>query len=189
MWDVSTGIAREHFGSVLTSFSFQDILQKLKANGFNTVRCAILSMPYSIASRLKSDKQQRLLLLVIPLSKEGRDRFRDIGQEHPEALRRRKGGWTLGGRARWAVLQCAYPKQYWSKRYLETKWYQKAETNGGGLALWGSDGSMGDLRTSDETYYQAWIPWIQALGKIVAANQITNGGVCSPPVINPDSAQ
>ncbi|OAF58249.1 hypothetical protein VC83_06485 [Pseudogymnoascus destructans] len=31
-----------------------------------------------------------------------------------------------------------------------------AETNGGGFALWGSDGSMGSLRTSDETYHQAW---------------------------------
>lgn len=54
--------------------------------------------------------------------------------------------------------------------------YSNAETNGGGLALWGSDGSMGSLRTSDETYHQAWIPWVQKVGSIIAANQITNGG-------------
>ena len=55
--------------------------------------------------------------------------------------------------------------------------YCNAETNGGGLALWGSDGSMGKLRTSDQTYYQAWLPWVSAIGQVVAANQITNGGV------------
>ncbi|KAH8892873.1 family 35 glycosyl hydrolase [Thozetella sp. PMI_491] len=54
--------------------------------------------------------------------------------------------------------------------------YCNAETNGGGLALWGSDGSLGKLRTSDETHHQAWLPWVQQIGKIIAANQITNGG-------------
>jgi hypothetical protein len=54
--------------------------------------------------------------------------------------------------------------------------YCNAETNGGGLALWGSDGSMGKLRTSDETYHQAWLPWIKEIGGILAKNQITNGG-------------
>ncbi|KAJ4357576.1 uncharacterized protein N0V89_002152 [Didymosphaeria variabile] len=54
--------------------------------------------------------------------------------------------------------------------------YCNAETNGGGLALWGSDGSMGSLRTSDETYYQAWSEWIAQVGAIIAKNQITNGG-------------
>ncbi|TPX14294.1 uncharacterized protein E0L32_005490 [Thyridium curvatum] len=57
----------------------------------------------------------------------------------------------------------------------------QAETNGGGLALWGSDGSMGNLRTSDETYHQAWLPWISAVGKIIARNQITEGG---PVILN-----
>lgn len=51
-----------------------------------------------------------------------------------------------------------------------------AQTNGGGLTLWGSDGSLGKLRTSDETYHQAWLPWIQEIGAIIARNQITNGG-------------
>ncbi|KAL1880615.1 hypothetical protein Daus18300_001226 [Diaporthe australafricana] len=59
--------------------------------------------------------------------------------------------------------------------------YCNAETNGGGLALWGSDGSLGNLRTSDETYHQAWIPWVQKIGSIIAANQITNGG---PVILN-----
>jgi hypothetical protein len=50
------------------------------------------------------------------------------------------------------------------------------QTNGGGLTLWGSDGSLGKLRTSDETYHQAWLPWIQEIGAIIAQNQVTNGG-------------
>jgi hypothetical protein len=56
--------------------------------------------------------------------------------------------------------------------------YCNAETNGGGLALWGSDGSLGNLRTSDVTYYQAWLPWITNVGEILAKNEITKGGVC-----------
>lgn len=55
--------------------------------------------------------------------------------------------------------------------------YCNAETNGGGLALWGSDGSLGNLRTSDATYYQAWLPFITKIGNIIAANEITQGGV------------
>lgn len=55
--------------------------------------------------------------------------------------------------------------------------YSNAETNGGGLALWGSDGSMGSVRTSDATYHDAWLPWVQQIGKILAANQVTKGGV------------
>lgn len=54
--------------------------------------------------------------------------------------------------------------------------YANGETSAGGLALWGSDGSMGGIRTSDETYYEAWLPWAQKLGAIIAANQITEGG-------------
>ena len=37
------------------------------------------------------------------------------------------------------------------------------------------------MRTSDETYHQAWIPWVQKIGSIIAANQITNGG---PVILN-----
>ncbi|KAL9115333.1 MAG: hypothetical protein Q9227_000654 [Pyrenula ochraceoflavens] len=59
--------------------------------------------------------------------------------------------------------------------------YCNAETNAGGLALYLSDGSGGRLRTSDQTYYESWLPWIQAVGKIIADNQITNGG---PVILN-----
>ncbi|PYH32129.1 glycoside hydrolase family 35 protein [Aspergillus neoniger CBS 115656] len=54
--------------------------------------------------------------------------------------------------------------------------YVNAQTNAGGLALWGSDGSMGKLRTSDEAYHQAWLPYMRKVGQIIAANQITKGG-------------
>lgn len=56
--------------------------------------------------------------------------------------------------------------------------YCNAETNGGGLALWGSDGSLGNLRTSDATYHAAWQPFVAKIGAILAANEITKGGVC-----------
>ncbi|KAK8041917.1 (Trans)glycosidase [Apiospora rasikravindrae] len=59
--------------------------------------------------------------------------------------------------------------------------YCNAETNGGGLALWGSDGSLGKIRTGDETYHQTWLPWISKIGRIIAANQITEGG---PVILN-----
>lgn len=55
--------------------------------------------------------------------------------------------------------------------------YCNAETNAGGFALWGSDGSMGTLRTSDATYHQAWLPWVTNVGEILAANEVTKGGV------------
>lgn len=40
---------------------------------------------------------------------------------------------------------------------------------------------MGNIRTSDDTYYNAWLPWVQKIGAIVAANQITEGG---PVILN-----
>lgn len=54
--------------------------------------------------------------------------------------------------------------------------YCNAETNGGGFALWTSDGSGGKYRTSDGTYKQAWSEWVTEVGAIIAKNQITNGG-------------
>jgi hypothetical protein len=59
--------------------------------------------------------------------------------------------------------------------------YCNAETNGGGLGLYLSDGSGGKLRSSNESYHEAWMPWIQEIGKIIAKNQITNGG---PVILN-----
>lgn len=37
---------------------------------------------------------------------------------------------------------------------------------------------MGKLRTSDEAYHEAWLPYMRRVGQIIAANQITKGGVC-----------
>ena len=35
---------------------------------------------------------------------------------------------------------------------------------------------MGRLRTSNETYHQAWLPWITEISFILAKNQISKGG-------------
>ncbi|GMF93886.1 unnamed protein product [Aspergillus oryzae] len=59
--------------------------------------------------------------------------------------------------------------------------YCNAETSAGGFALWAANGQMGSERTSDEAYYKKWKPWILEVGKIIAANQITNGG---PVILN-----
>lgn len=59
--------------------------------------------------------------------------------------------------------------------------YCNAETNAGGLALYGSDGSFGTIRSSSAAYYNAWLPWVQKIGAIIAANQITEGG---PVILN-----
>ncbi|KAJ5130133.1 CAZyme family GH35 [Penicillium bovifimosum] len=59
--------------------------------------------------------------------------------------------------------------------------YCNAETSAGGFALWASNGQMGKTRTSASSYYDRWYPWIQKIGKIIAANQITNGG---PVILN-----
>ncbi|KAJ5321106.1 Glycoside hydrolase family 35 [Penicillium atrosanguineum] len=59
--------------------------------------------------------------------------------------------------------------------------YDNAETSAGGFALWASNGQMGETRTSAESYYERWLPWILNIGKIIAANQITNGG---PVILN-----
>lgn len=40
---------------------------------------------------------------------------------------------------------------------------------------------MGNERSSDPAYYDKWHPWITQVGKIIAANQITNGG---PVILN-----
>ncbi|CRG87944.1 beta-galactosidase, putative [Talaromyces islandicus] len=54
--------------------------------------------------------------------------------------------------------------------------YSNGETSAGGYALWAANGQLGEERTSDPQYYQLWYPWMQKLGKIIAANQITEGG-------------
>ncbi|KAF3394323.1 putative beta-galactosidase C [Penicillium rolfsii] len=59
--------------------------------------------------------------------------------------------------------------------------YVNAETSAGGFALWAANGQMGSERTSASSYYEKWLPWIQKIGKIIADNQITNGG---PVILN-----
>lgn len=59
--------------------------------------------------------------------------------------------------------------------------YANGETSAGGFALWAANGQLGDARTSDETYYRKWRSWIMEVGKIIADNQITNGG---PVILN-----
>lgn len=59
--------------------------------------------------------------------------------------------------------------------------YCNAETSAGGFALWAANGQMGNERTSDQRYYDKWRPFILEVGKIIAKNQITNGG---PVILN-----
>ncbi|KAJ5157524.1 beta-galactosidase C [Penicillium canariense] len=59
--------------------------------------------------------------------------------------------------------------------------YCNGETSAGGFALWAANGQMGSERTSATSYYERWYPWILKIGKIIADNQITNGG---PVILN-----
>jgi len=54
--------------------------------------------------------------------------------------------------------------------------YCNGEITGGGFPLYWGDGSGGRLRTSDETYHQAWLPWITNVNQILARNEIDKGG-------------
>lgn len=53
--------------------------------------------------------------------------------------------------------------------------YINAETTAGGFPGWGTYTS-GKWRTSDTDYFEAWQDYIEAVGHIIAENQITNGG-------------
>ncbi|KAJ6584740.1 glycoside hydrolase family 35 protein [Mycena capillaripes] len=53
--------------------------------------------------------------------------------------------------------------------------YINAETTGGGFPGWVGN-IAGSLRTNNENYTQAWLPYMTAISKIIAKNQITEGG-------------
>ncbi|KAJ7505516.1 glycoside hydrolase family 35 protein [Mycena galericulata] len=53
--------------------------------------------------------------------------------------------------------------------------YINAETTGGGFPGWVGN-VAGNLRTNNPNYTQAWVPYLTAISKIIARNQVTNGG-------------
>ncbi|VDB90643.1 unnamed protein product [Peniophora sp. CBMAI 1063] len=53
--------------------------------------------------------------------------------------------------------------------------YINAETTGGGFPGWVGN-IAGSLRTDDVNYTEAWLPYLTSVSKIIARNQITNGG-------------
>ncbi|KAJ7043887.1 glycoside hydrolase family 35 protein [Mycena alexandri] len=53
--------------------------------------------------------------------------------------------------------------------------YINGETTGGGFPGWVGN-IAGSLRTNNPNYTQAWTPYMTAISKIIARNQITNGG-------------
>ncbi|KAF9472855.1 glycoside hydrolase family 35 protein [Pholiota conissans] len=53
--------------------------------------------------------------------------------------------------------------------------YINAETTGGGFPGWVGN-IAGSLRANNANYAQAWTPYLTAITKIIARNQITNGG-------------
>ncbi|KAI5782710.1 putative beta-galactosidase C [Geopyxis carbonaria] len=55
--------------------------------------------------------------------------------------------------------------------------YINAETTAGGVALWTTTGAHGVPRTHDDANYNAWRPWIEGVGKIIARNGADKGGV------------
>ncbi|KAF8997897.1 glycoside hydrolase family 35 protein [Cyathus striatus] len=53
--------------------------------------------------------------------------------------------------------------------------YINAETTGGGFPGWVGN-IAGSLRNNNPNYTQAWTPYMTSISKIIARNQITNGG-------------
>ncbi|TDZ24227.1 putative beta-galactosidase C [Colletotrichum orbiculare MAFF 240422] len=133
--------AEFHYARLPVPELWPDVLQKFKANGFNTVSIYFFWSYHSAA--------------------EGVYDFETAGKNIQRLFDYCKEAGLY-------VIARAGP-------------YCNAETNGGGLALWGSDGRFGKLRTSDERYHAGWLPFIAQVGKIIAANQITNGG---PVILN-----
>jgi hypothetical protein len=85
----------------------------------------------------------------------------------------------VGDRPPWAICKCLSSTDcHILSRCCTILTNIQAQTNAGGLALWGADGSMGALRTSDEDYHESWSPYISEVARIIATNQITNDGVC-----------
>ncbi|RAK90054.1 family 35 glycosyl hydrolase [Aspergillus costaricaensis CBS 115574] len=128
--------AEFHYQRLPVPEMWLDVLQKLKANGFNTISVYFF-WSYHSASRDAYDYETGAHNI---------QRLFDMAKQ--------TGLWVI-----------ARPGAY-----------VNAQTNAGGLALWGSDGSMGKLRTSDEAYHQAWLPYMRKVGQIIAASQITKGG-------------
>jgi beta-galactosidase len=140
--------------SIADAHDYQDIFQKFRADGFNAIR----QVP-STGDCESSNTFSVYFFWSYHSPAKGVYDFETSGKNIQRLLDYAKeaGLW---------VIARAGP-------------YCNAETNGGGLALWGSDGSLGSLRTSDETYHQAWLPWIANVGGILAKNEITKGGVYS----------
>ncbi|KAI3004067.1 CAZyme family GH35 [Aspergillus niger] len=128
--------AEFHYQRLPVPEMWLDVLQKLKANGFNTISVYFF-WSYHSASKDAYDFE--------------------TGAHNIQRL------FDMAKQAGLWVIARLGP-------------YVNAQTNAGGLALWGSDGSMGKLRTSDEAYHQAWLPYMRKVGQIIAANQITRGG-------------
>ncbi|KAK8026573.1 (Trans)glycosidase [Apiospora marii] len=145
--------AEFHYQRLPVPELWPDIFQKFKANGFNTIRYFFDDLLAAHTDVYFFWSYHSAAEGVYDFATPGKDvqRLFDCAKE--------AGLW---------VIARAGP-------------YCNAETNGGGLALWGSDGSLGQIRTGDETYHQAWLPWITQIGRLIAANQITEGG---PVILN-----
>ncbi|KAK7048172.1 beta-galactosidase [Favolaschia claudopus] len=117
-----------------------DILQKVKANGFNTVSFYVnwaLHYPTPDTNGGNGDFAEGT--------------YRDIERFIQEG--KKAGLWMI-----------ARPGPYIN-----------AETTGGGFPGWVGN-IAGSLRTNNPNYTAAWTPYMTAISKIIARNQITNGG-------------
>nr|CAD37064.1 related to beta-galactosidase [Neurospora crassa] len=54
--------------------------------------------------------------------------------------------------------------------------YINGELNAGGLALWSTTGSYGELRSNGSAFTEAWTPYQTGIAKLVKPFQLTDGG-------------
>ncbi|KAH7914518.1 glycoside hydrolase family 35 protein [Hygrophoropsis aurantiaca] len=117
-----------------------DIMQKVKANGFNTISFYVnwaLHYPTPDTGNGDGDWESGT--------------YRDLQAYIDEA--KKAGLWMI-----------ARPGPYIN-----------GETTGGGFPGWVGN-VAGALRTNNPNYTQAWMPYMNAVSKIIADNQVTNGG-------------
>ncbi|KAH7924781.1 glycoside hydrolase family 35 protein [Leucogyrophana mollusca] len=117
-----------------------DIMQKVKANGFNTISFYVnwaLHYPTSDTGNGEGDWEAGT--------------YRDVQAFIDEA--KKAGLWMI-----------ARPGPYIN-----------GETTGGGFPGWVGN-IAGSLRTNNPNYTLAWTPYMNAISRIIADNQVTNGG-------------
>ncbi|KAI0690966.1 glycoside hydrolase family 35 protein [Cytidiella melzeri] len=136
---------------------WQDVFQKIRSNGFNAVSFYThwaLHYPSPDTNGGMGDFQAGT--------------YRDIQRFIDEA--KNAGLWLI---ARYPVLYLVIVQLLTS--FTRPGPYINGETTGGGFPGW-VGAISGSLRTTNPNYTEAWTPYMTQMAKLIAKNQVNNGG-------------